>query len=142
MSPAIVSEPAPPTADLAVSMAVHADDVAHSATIVLGGEVDLAVANTLAATLEDQQRRARRHVRLDVSDVTFMDATALSVLVDAHFEFLTHRGTLTLTGVGRPVSRLLSLTGLGDVLLLAGSNSPLDERGRPATRHGLRPVAV
>ncbi len=142
MAPAIVSEPAAPTADLPVSMIVHADDVAHCATIVLSGELDLAVANTLAATLEEQQRRARRYVRLDVSDVTFMDATALSVLVDAHFEFLTHRGTLTLIGVRRPVSRLLSLTGLGDVLLVAGSRSPLDERGRSATRHGLRPVAV
>jgi anti-anti-sigma factor len=142
MAPAIVSEHAAPMADLPVSMTIHADDVAHSATIVLGGELDLAVANSLAATLEDQHRRARRYVRLDVSDVTFMDATALSVLVDAHFEFLTHRGTLTLTGVGRPVSRLLSLTGLGDVLLVAGTRSPLDERGRSATRHGLRPVAV
>ena len=142
MAPAIVSEPAAPTADLPVSMIVHADDVAHCATIVLSGELDLAVANSLAATLEDQHRRARRYVRLDVSDVTFLDATALSVLVDAHFEFLAHRGTLTLTGVGRPVSRLLSLTGLGDVLLVAGTRSPFDERGRSAARHGLRPVAV
>ena len=142
MSPANVSVPAPPMADLPVSMIIHADDVAHSATIVLSGELDLAAANTLAATLEDQHRRARLYVRLDVSDVTFMDATALSVLVDAHFEFLAHRGTLTLIGVGRPVSRLLSLTGLGDVLLIAGTRSPLDERGRSATRHGLRSVAV
>ena len=142
MSPAIVSVPAPPMADLPVSMIIHADDVAHSATIVLSGEIDLAVANGLAATLEDQHRRARRYVRLDVSGVTFLDATALSVLVDAHFEFLARRGTLTLTGVGPRVSRLLSLTGLGDVLLIAGTRSPLDDRGLSATRHGLRSVAV
>ena len=142
MSPAIVSVPAPPTADLPVSMIVNADDVAHSATIVLSGEFDLAVANTLAATLEDQHRHGRRYVRLDVSDVTFLDATVLSVLVDAHFEFLARRGTLTFTGVGRPVSRLLDLTGLDDVLLVAGTRSPVYDGGRSAMRHGLRSVTV
>jgi anti-anti-sigma factor len=141
MSPAIVSVPAAPTADLPVSMTVHADDVAHSATIVISGELDLAVANRLAATLEGQHRHARRYVRLDLSGVTFLDATALSVIVDAHFEFLARRGTLTLVGVGRPASRQLSLTGLDDVLLVAAM-SPLDGRGRSATRRGLRPVAV
>lgn len=142
MSPANVSVGASRMADLPLDITVHADDAAHSAAIAITGELDLAVAHRLASTLQDQHRRARRYVRLDLSDVAFIDATALSVLVDAHFEFLARRGTLTLTGVSRSVSRLLSLTGLGDVLLVASTRAQIDGRGRSAARHGLRPVAV
>jgi anti-sigma B factor antagonist len=142
MSPANVAVTAPPTADLPVTITVHADDAAHSATIVLSGDLDLAAADTLAATIAEQHRRARRYVRLDLADVTFLDATALGVLVDAHREFLARRGTLTLTGVGRPVSRLLAITGLDKMLFVAGPRSPLTRPAHALPTARLRRVAV
>ncbi|WBP84546.1 STAS domain-containing protein [Kitasatospora cathayae] len=76
-----------------------------------GGEIDLATAprlrHRLAAALE-----AHREVVLDLSEVTFMDCSGLRVLVQARNQADQYGGRLVLRGVGRPVARLLKLTGL------------------------------
>jgi anti-sigma B factor antagonist len=80
------------------------------------GELDLSSAPGLAAALHEQLGRGRRHLRLDLSQVTFCDTTGLAVLVDAHHEFRSRRGSLTLVGIGARMRRLLALTGTDRVL--------------------------
>lgn len=101
-------------------LVVHADDTGRASTVVASGELDLACADDLGMTLHDQARRGRRHVHVDLSEATFLDATVLGVLVQAHLDFLQRHGTLVLTGVGRRIQRLLRVTGLEDVLVVAG----------------------
>lgn len=138
MAPAYVhAAPHSVAAECSLTMTVHADDVSHSATVAVAGELDLASADQLAATLEEQTRRGRRYVRVDVSGLTFLDATALGVLAAAHHDLLAHRGTLTMTGVSPAVSRLLRITGLDGVLFVTGTGAH-----PPARRASLRPVAV
>lgn len=87
------------------------------ALIRAAGEWDLARANVLAQLLAEHERAGRSYVRLDLGDVTFIDCTCLDVLVSAHRRLLVARGTLVLTGVTRRIARLLSATGLDQVLL-------------------------
>lgn len=141
MAPAYVQASPVSVAEPALSITVHCDDVSRSATVAVAGELDLATADELAAALEQQIRRGRRYVRIEMSQLTFLDATALSVLAGAHHELLARRGTLTLTGVSRPVSRLLRITGLDDVLFTTGPAAHAPAR-QSARRVALRPVAV
>lgn len=98
---------------------VEARDGSHAATLVVDGELDLACADELRATLEEQRLAGRRYLRVDTSAVTFLDATVLGVLLEAHREFLARRGTLVLIGVTPRIHRLLRITGLDDVLFVA-----------------------
>jgi anti-anti-sigma factor len=60
----------------------------------------------------------RRVIRVDASRVEFMDSTAAGALAAATARCREHHGTLILTGVRRPVQRLLELAGLDRVLLV------------------------
>ncbi len=100
----------------------------HSRALVRAvGEWDLAAADTLADLLAEHEKAGRRFVRLDVSEVTFVDCTCLGVIVAAHRRLLAARGTLVLTGVTPRLQRLLSLTGL-DRVLLTTTLSDIDVR--------------
>lgn len=137
MAPAIVHTPSNPGAQPHCGITVNADTDTHSAVVVVRGEIDLASADALAATLDEQLRCGLRYVTIDLAAVTFLDSTALRMLLDAHNEFLAGNGTLTLTGVGNLAARLLRITGLDGVLFIT---EPSSRGRRPGT--GLRSIAV
>ncbi|GLW72680.1 hypothetical protein Kpho02_49790 [Kitasatospora phosalacinea] len=106
------------------------------------GEVD---ADTAPRTHRELTRALAEHreVVLDLSEVTFMDCAGLRVLLAAG-ELADRTGArLVLRGAGRPVARLLELTGLD----LAGLERPggprprADRSGAPRPR-AARPRAV
>lgn len=99
---------------------------AARANITVVGDLDLATAAPLWAVLQGHLAAGRRFVRLDMSGVTFLDATALSGITRAHQDFLAARGTLVITGVRTRVARVLRLTGLDEVLFVGGSRSDDD----------------
>ena len=88
------------------------------------GDIDISTAAPLWAVLDGHLAAGRRFLRLDVSGVTFLDASALSGVTQAHRDALARRGTLVLTGVHAHIEKLLHLTGLADVLFIGGSASP------------------
>ena len=92
----------------------------------------LGTAPPLWAVLRSHLRAGRRFLRLDVSALGFVDASALAVLREIHDEALTARGTLVVTGVGTMVERVLHLTALDDVLFLGGRRAEHDIRPLPA----------
>ena len=59
-------------------------------------------------------------MRLDLSGVTLLDATALSGITRAHHDLLRRRGTLVITGVRSLVARVLRMTGLDEQLFIGG----------------------
>lgn len=99
---------------------------AARACVQISGELDAALAPRLAAELSAHLQAGRRYLRLELSGVTFIDTSALSVVLAAHNELLRERGTLVLTGVRRPVSRLLELTELDRVLFVGGPRSDIE----------------
>ena len=87
------------------------------ATLALRGELDIDVAADLAAEFRTHFDAGRRYLRADCGAVDFVDSTVLNVMVQAHREALSRRGTLILTGVRPALDRLLALVALDRVLL-------------------------
>ena len=87
------------------------------------GELDIASSQTLERELSQLQADAL--VIVDLRKVTFIDSTALGVLVRAHQQASEQGRRLGLVHADGQVSRLLSLTGLEHELLLAESPEQL-----------------
>jgi anti-anti-sigma factor len=93
----------------------------HSAdgTVVhLTGEVDLAATDMLRALLRRQTAglvRPRR-ISVDLSNVTFLDATSLGVLLQAQDQARAEGTDLVVCNAQDFVRRILDLTGLADRL--------------------------
>lgn len=96
------------------------------ALIKVNGELDLSTAAPLWAVLQSHLAAGRRFLRLDLSGVTFLDATVLTGITRAHQELLARRGTLVITGVRALVSRVLGMTGLDEVLFVSGPRADDD----------------
>jgi anti-anti-sigma factor len=117
--------PAPLPVDTRVSVeTVRCDRL--RALIKVSGELDLATAAPLWAVLRSHVDTGRRFLRLDMSGVTFLDATALTGITAVHRDLLRRRGTLVITGVRSLVARVLRVTGLEDVLFVSGPRADDD----------------
>jgi anti-anti-sigma factor len=90
------------------------------------GELDVSTAAPLWAVLRSHVNSGRRFLRLDMSGVTFLDATALTGITAVHRDLLARRGTLVITGVRALVARVLRVTGLDEVLLVSGPRAEDD----------------
>lgn len=118
---------------VAVQTLVAEADVGYELTVVdldplraaisAAGEFDIAARDDLAEVLRQQENAHRRFVRLDLSHVTFLDASCLGILVASHHRFLKRHGLLVLTGMDPIVSRVLKIAGLDDRLFVV----PADE---------------
>jgi anti-sigma B factor antagonist len=79
----------------------------------LSGEIDIATTELASASIRAAVAPPARLVLIDVSAVTFCSSAGLGNLVEARNLAGQHNITLALVGVGRPVDRPLSVTGLG-----------------------------
>jgi anti-sigma B factor antagonist len=96
-------------------------EVAHRgavSTVRLTGEVDLANADQLAATLLELYWDGDRHIDVDASDLDFIDAAGLSALVAVDRRLASSDGHLGLIGAKPSVQRLVCIAGLEHVLHL------------------------
>jgi anti-sigma B factor antagonist len=85
-----------------------------SAAILLTGELDLASADELDARIRDVEETDIGQIILDLSEVTFIDSTGLSVLLDAKKR---SNGRLSVRRSNHEaVTRLLELTGTTEML--------------------------
>ncbi|MET2010103.1 STAS domain-containing protein [Microbacterium chocolatum] len=74
----------------------------------------------------------RPHVYLDLSEVEFMDSSALAALVRTLKATLAHAGSMTIVEVSDAVRIILELTRLDEVFRVAGASQAA--RGRVAAR--------
>jgi anti-sigma B factor antagonist len=86
--------------------------------VALSGEVDIFTApqfkEHLVALLDDGVKR----LVVDLSEVTFIDSTALGVLIGGVRRVHGAGGAMTIVVTTRPVERVLSVTGLDRVFSL------------------------
>jgi anti-anti-sigma factor len=76
------------------------------------GDLDLSSVARTREQLHAALAEAPEQLVVDLSGCTFVDASALSMLVDVHRRACRSGGLLTLRGCSPRVLRLLSLTGL------------------------------
>jgi len=88
----------------------------------LSGAVDLQTSPSLHAELIEMINVAGPGdvLKLDLGDVSLLDSSGLSVLLGAHRLAAAREVCLLLAAIPRHVERTLSITGLDEVLHIAG----------------------
>lgn len=101
----------------------------------LSGDVDAFTVPAVREAIDIAVSQGCRSIVLDLEEVTYLDSSALGLLVWADHRLQPYSGTLLLAGAGRDVSRILELSGLIGV---APSVFVVDSVEHALT--GLRPV--
>lgn len=94
------------------------------AAVSVHGDLDVSTAAALWSVLQSHLTAGRRYLRVDLSAVKFIDAAAVTAIVEVHHEALYRRGRLVLAGVTATVAKVLSLTGVDGTLFIAGPAQP------------------
>lgn len=89
------------------------------------GELDIFSAGQVGRSLREALDAGCRHALLDASDVTFVDASALGVLVRARELMRAHGGTLEVTAFSPVFLRLCVLTELVWLIRTAEGPDPV-----------------
>jgi anti-anti-sigma factor len=110
----VVPGPALPPSAATAPPGVHA-----TVTVPVAGALDVTTLPRVREQLEQAAAGRPDRLVVDLSDCSFVDASALAVLLDLHRRLSRTGGVLTLSGVRPRVLRLLSLTGLRRVFDLA-----------------------
>ncbi len=103
---------------------VQLDDAGQHdlALLVVGGEVDYEASPQLKARIVSAIRAGRRRLVLDLSDVTFIDSTAIGVLAGAVVKLdEAGGGSLAVVCTHEKVLQILEITGLENVITLHAS---------------------
>jgi anti-sigma B factor antagonist len=108
---AAMSGPESPGEQVEVKRAQHGDAL----VLTLAGEIDLASAAALQAALAEDVTSAGGKVVVDLTEVTFIDSTALSVLIRIRKVVRNEGRDFIVVCPGGPVLRLLTITSLVDV---------------------------
>lgn len=110
----------------------------------LAGELDLASAPALREQLLGLLRPGSSRLVLDLSRVSFCDASGLAVLVGADRQARLLGGFLRLAAVSPQTARVLDITGLGRHLpvyptVAAATSAPHAGHDRPGSKPGRHP---
>jgi anti-sigma B factor antagonist len=107
----------------------------HAYLVALTGEVDLYKAPEFKKKLLELIAQGAKQVIVDFSETTFIDSTALGVLVGAVRRLRVSEGQLSLVCSDRSITRVFEITGLDRVFRIYPSRveavEQLDLSGRP-----------
>ncbi|MEP7059421.1 MAG: STAS domain-containing protein [Actinomycetota bacterium] len=97
--------------------------------ISVAGELDLHSSPELTDAISGALEADHPHVGIDLTRVSFMDSTALGVLVSSLKRARERGGDLALIGAGGSPLKVLSLTGMADgVFPMVATAEDLDAR--------------
>lgn len=99
-----------------MSLTVDSNAQPLLAVVQASGELDLASVPKLREAISEHIVEGRRHLVVDLQAVTYMDSTALGVLVGAAKAVRAAGGALRLVCDNPRVLRLLRITGLDKAL--------------------------
>ncbi|MGY6501447.1 MAG: STAS domain-containing protein [Acidimicrobiales bacterium] len=91
------------------------DATSHPPRVLVRGEVDMATASEFERCLSDASAGGPP-LAIDLSRVTFMDSSGLTVLVRTAERFGFAPGTIQLLEPSDPVRQVLEVTGVGELL--------------------------
>ncbi|MDH2427045.1 STAS domain-containing protein [Sphaerisporangium sp. TRM90804] len=80
--------------------------------VAVEGELDLFTAPFLREEVRDAIKKDSNHLVLDLGELSFMDSSGLSVLIEAWRLATGEGGGVTLAAPQAPVARILRTTGL------------------------------
>ena len=86
--------------------------------VAVRGEIDLFTAPELKAALTDAIEEGRTRVVVDLSDTTFLDSTALGVLIGAVKRLRSRDGRMTIVNVDPNIAKTFEITGLDQIFTI------------------------
>jgi anti-anti-sigma factor len=107
------------TSEAALPPGVRSTSWTEIRTVVVRGALDVSTLARVSEQLDEAMAARPSRLVVDLSDCSFVDASALAVLLEAHRRTSRSGAVLTLCGCSPRVLRLLSLTGLRRVFDLA-----------------------
>lgn len=107
-----------PILDARVSVSRFGTD---SFVVAAGGELDLFTSERLREKLADVLELGGRRILVDLTGVSFMDSTALGVLVGAGKTLQASGGQMVLVADDPRVQRVIEITGLARVFRVEAS---------------------
>lgn len=96
------------------------------AVLAVAGEVDLATVPELERAIKAILDDGSSKLMIDLSDTSFMDSTGLRVLVMANREFNDGGRDLAILVKPGPISRLLDVSGMHELLRVIADTAELD----------------
>jgi anti-sigma B factor antagonist len=96
------------------------EEAGNAYVVRLGGELDLYNSAEVRAALVDACARAPERIVVDLTEVEFVDSTALGVLIETRTR-LDNRGALILAAPGLETRRALQISGLDKLFALHDS---------------------
>jgi anti-sigma B factor antagonist len=109
---------------------VETQTTGRAVTVTASGELDLVSSPTLEEALERVGDTDVDLVLLDLRGLEFMDSTGLHVLIKAHQRLQERGRQFAVIKGGVQVERLLSLTGVAELLKIVDSPEELLESDR------------
>ncbi|WP_370417664.1 STAS domain-containing protein [Streptomyces sp. QH1-20] len=117
---------------------VYRRDRKNRVLITLAGEIDQVSAPLVSAALERCLREGIRTIDVDLTPVTFCDCSGLNAFLDAAHRTIAANGSLRLHHPPSTLTRILTLTGTGPLLL--GPTDPAMSPPRPERPAGSPPA--
>jgi anti-sigma B factor antagonist len=100
----------------AAGLSVDVVDHDGGVTLRLGGEIDLGNVARVRARLLELSHGEAGTVRVDLADVTFLDSTAIGVLIQARKRFTAEGTSFHLVAASDRVRRTFEVAGVGKYL--------------------------
>jgi len=95
---------------------VNIDDQRH--VVAVTGEIDLFTAPELKAVLSEAVEAGRTRIVVDLTETTFLDSTALGVLIGAVKRLRSRDGVLTIVNTDANIAKTFEITGLDQIFTI------------------------
>jgi anti-sigma B factor antagonist len=90
----------------------------HRHVVAVAGEIDLFTAPELKAVLSGAVEAGRSRIVVDLTDTTFLDSTALGVLIGAVKRLRSRDGVLTIVNTDPNIAKTFEITGLDQIFTI------------------------
>jgi anti-sigma B factor antagonist len=91
--------------------------------IAARGEIDLFTAPELKQVITDVIESGERRVAIDLSEVSFLDSTALGVLIGAVKRLRSRGGALAVVNTDSSIAKTFEITGLDQIFTIVSSRA-------------------
>ncbi len=88
--------------------------------VAVRGEIDLFTAPELKQKLTDAIEGGKTRIVVDLTQTTFLDSTALGVLIGAVKRLRTRDGALVIINVDQNIAKTFEITGLDQIFTIVG----------------------
>jgi anti-sigma B factor antagonist len=103
-----------------LSLQIEVNQEALTCYVYVKGEVDAYTAPQLKDHLVPLAEERYTHLVIDLAGVAYIDSTGLGVFIGVLKSTRKHGGSLKLVGLNNRVKRLFTITGLHEIIEIAG----------------------